>query len=99
MDTAREPSHAGVAPTYVNVGQYVNKGGPKGKNLKEEDLDVDDSKNASFNSDIGDENDPGRLAEQKFAKENAEVAEDFAPKERTAGGGKTQYDVLEETNA
>jgi len=65
--------------------------------LKEGGFDSDDSKNASFTSDIGDENDPGRVAEMKFAKENAEAVEDIAPK--LGGSGEGLFDGLEETSA
>jgi hypothetical protein len=95
-ETGGTISHAGVAPTYVN-SQYVDTHGPKGKDLKEGGFDEGDDKNASFTSDIGDENDPGRLAELKFAKENAEMGEDTAPKQ--GGSGEGLYDVLEDTSA
>ncbi len=94
--TGGATSHAGVAPTYVN-SQYVDTHGPKGKNLTEGGFDEGDDKNASFTSDIGDENDPGRVAEQKFLKENAEMGEDTAPKQ--GGSGEGLYDALNETSA
>lgn len=59
-------NQGGTAPSYVTAG--ANAGGvsqPKGANLKEGGFDSD-AKNASFDSDIGDKNDPGRLAENKF---------------------------------
>ena len=95
-ETGGATSHAGVAPTYIS-SQYIDKHGPKGKNLKEGGFDEGDDKNASFTSDIGDENDPGRVAETKFAKENAEMAEDTAPKQ--GGSGEGLYDALEDTSA
>jgi hypothetical protein len=92
-------SHAGVAPSYVNPVLHPQQGGPKGKNLTEGGFDVDDKKNASFISDIGDENDPGRLAEEKFAKINAD--QDASGGTRQSGGGDDsgQYDALEDTSA
>ncbi|KAI0835736.1 hypothetical protein F5Y06DRAFT_305710 [Hypoxylon sp. FL0890] len=60
-------SHAGTAPTYV-LSQYLkDRGGPKGKNIKEDpNLDAEDkAKNASF-SEFGTENDPGLAAEKRF---------------------------------
>jgi len=95
-ETGAATSHAGVAPTYLN-SQYVDTHGPKGKDLKEGGFDEGDDKNASFTSDIGDENDPGRLAESKFAEENAEMGEDTAPKQ--GGSGEGLYDTLEDTFA
>lgn len=65
--------HVDTAPSYVHGGQAAG-GKPKGKNLTEGGFDDDDGKNASFTSNIGDENDPGRLAEDKFEQENAESA-------------------------
>lgn len=65
--------HVDTAPSYVHAGQAAG-GKPKGKNLTEGGFDDDDGKNASFTSNIGDENDPGRLAENKFEQENAESA-------------------------
>lgn len=44
---------------------------------------------------IGDENDPGRVAEAKLAKENAETAEGTVPKK--GGSGEGLYDALEDT--
>jgi hypothetical protein len=96
FETGGATSHSGVAPTYVN-SQYVDTHGPKGKDLKEGGFDEGDDKNASFTSDIGDKNDPGRVAEQKFAKENAEMGENTAPKH--GGSGEGLYDTLGETSA
>ncbi|EED21497.1 conserved hypothetical protein [Talaromyces stipitatus ATCC 10500] len=66
-------SNAGTAPSYVTpVVQNVGNTKPHGTNIKEGGFDSDPKKNASFNSDIGTNNDPGRLAEQKFQKYTAE---------------------------
>jgi len=59
-----------VAPGYVNA-QFVDGGKPKGNKLTEGGFESHDGKNASFNQEIGGKNDPGRLAEAKFAKDNA----------------------------
>lgn len=67
----------GAAPTYVDV-DVVNRplhGKPKGKNLQEGGFD-DEDPNASGTAEIGSENDPGRLAEQKFLRRDAEAAAD-----------------------
>lgn len=75
-------SSAGIAPSYVNV-QYLDRGKPKGKHLTEGGFDDSDSKNASFTSDIGTKDDPGRLAEQRFELLNAESALDAGtPKQK-----------------
>ncbi|KUJ18392.1 uncharacterized protein LY89DRAFT_733063 [Mollisia scopiformis] len=90
--TGGSSSNAGTAPSYVN-SQYVDAGGPKGKNLTEGGFD-ENAKNASFNQDIGGKNDPGRLAEQKFERENADAAGTAGmPKQQGVSGDNT-YDTL-----
>ena len=80
------------APTYI-ASQYVNPGLPKGKNLKEGGFDSDDKNNASFNSDIGTENDPGRAAEVNFQKT---ATSNVGSGPRQGGlSGDGQYDALE----
>jgi hypothetical protein len=44
--------------------------------LTEGGFESDDSKNASFNQEIGTENDPGRLAEEKMQRTNADAGGD-----------------------
>ncbi|KAF7597550.1 hypothetical protein BBP40_000028 [Aspergillus hancockii] len=63
--------NAGTAPSYVEdvVGDLSSKT-PKGKNLQEGGFD--ENNNASFNTDIGSENDPGRLAERGFQNKQVE---------------------------
>lgn len=101
QESERRGESAGVAPSYVN-SQAVDHGGPKGKNLKEDDnctytrtvvvreieLTLDTTvtgKNASFNNEIGTKNDPGRLAEEKFAQDNADAAGTLAGFPKQAG--------------
>lgn len=57
-----------MTPVVQNVGNTK----PNGRNLTEGGFDSDPKNNASFNSDIGTDQDPGRLAEQKFAKSTSE---------------------------
>ncbi|RAO66149.1 uncharacterized protein BHQ10_002161 [Talaromyces amestolkiae] len=69
----RSKHNGGTAPSYVTpVVQNVGNTKPKGVNIKEGGFDSNSKNNASFNSDIGTKNDPGRLAEQKFQKVTAE---------------------------
>ena len=91
-------SSADSAPSYVTSVTAAAAGGkPKGSGLTEGGFDSNPENNASFTSDIGTEDDPGRAAELKFAKQNtAHVG--TGPKQ----GGPTgtgpdagQYDVLE----
>lgn len=69
-------SHVGgQAPSYVsNVTGLPGQGQakPKGKNLHEGGFDDDPRYNASFNSEIGNQNDPSRSAEQTFQSRAAE---------------------------
>ena len=91
-------SSAGVAPSYVN--SQADGGLPKGKNLSEGGFESNDDKNASFTTDIGGKDDPGRLAEEKFQRQNAN-ATDIAgvPGQQNVPGDNT-YDVLgDETSA
>lgn len=61
--------------------------------------DAFEGPNASFNGDIGGDGDPGRLAEDKFIKSNAQNAAN-AGRERDFGGAdKGHYEVLSETPA
>lgn len=60
----------------------------------------DDSKNASFNGDIGGKNDPGRLAEQKMFSSNAEAAGDAGMPKQMGVTGDNSFDALGgDTNA
>ncbi|OJK04736.1 hypothetical protein ASPACDRAFT_109553 [Aspergillus aculeatus ATCC 16872] len=62
----------GVAPSYVqDVLHNLGNTKPKGTNLKEGDI-PDDAPNASYTTDIGSENDPGRLAQGGFQLRSAE---------------------------
>lgn len=73
--TSSKSNHsvAGTAPSYVHAtGQKI--GGPHGKNLHEGGFESDDKHNASFTSKIGSEDDPGRLAEEKMIRANAQLA-------------------------
>ena len=86
-----EESHAGVAPTYVN-SQFLADGKPKGKDITEGGFESDDKKNASFTSEIGSKNDPGRLAELKMEKDNADSG-GRVPKQKGMTGD-NQFDAL-----
>ncbi|KAL1862286.1 hypothetical protein Plec18170_001111 [Paecilomyces lecythidis] len=67
--------YGGAAPSYVEPLVH-NPGStkPKGNNLKEGGFD--DSKNASWSTDIGSKNDPGRLAENTFERYSKESGVD-----------------------
>ncbi|KAG9236235.1 hypothetical protein BJ875DRAFT_457144 [Amylocarpus encephaloides] len=90
--TGGATSSAGTAPSYVQGG-YTDTAGPKGRNLTEGGFESNDKKNASFNSEIGSKNDPGRLAEQRIYRENANTGMDAIPKQK-GDGGDNPYDTL-----
>lgn len=91
--TSGASSNAGTAPSYVS-SQYVDPAGPKGKNITEGGFDSDDTKNASWNSDIGTKKDPGRAAEAKFQRENAEAGFDAGMPRQKGVSGDNPYDDL-----
>ncbi|KAJ9351862.1 hypothetical protein C8Q69DRAFT_467509 [Paecilomyces variotii] len=67
----RSSHYGGPAPSYIEpVIHNPGNTKPKGQNLKEGGFT--DKKNASWNTDIGSRNDPGRLAENKFERYNKE---------------------------
>jgi len=92
--TGGNTGSADAAPTYVN-NQYIrDPSGPKGANLTEGGFDSDDKNNASFNNEIGTENDPGRLAEGKFQRENAESGPDAGYPRQKGVTGEGSFDAL-----
>ncbi|MCJ1374438.1 hypothetical protein MMC20_005670 [Loxospora ochrophaea] len=91
-------SSADPAPGYT--GSYVSdpaqSGKPKGKNITEGGFDSDPSNNASFSTDIGTDNDPGRAALAGIQRQNAESGPDAGGGPRSKGvSGDGQYDTLE----
>lgn len=89
-------SDARQAPGYVSsvTSEPAKTGKPKGKNITEGGFESDDTKNASFNSDIGDKNDPGRAAEEQFqTAAQTSAGGKGKPQHEITGDG--QYDALE----
>jgi hypothetical protein len=89
-----------LAPTYVNASELREaEQKPKGKNLTEGGFD-DDAKNTNSVSEIGTEDDPGRLAEEKFERINAQPGSDAGgPRQSNAIGDNVRYGALEDTEA
>ena len=98
-NTSGRSIHVDEAPGYVkgDVTQQPLNPKPKGKNLTEGGFDSD-APNASFNTDIGSEEDPGRLAEHKYQKREAIGSNDagMSSPGNTAGG---IYDNLKDERA
>ncbi|MCJ1334877.1 hypothetical protein MMC09_000142 [Bachmanniomyces sp. S44760] len=88
----------GTGTGSSNVDSTPSQGSkPHGKNITEGGFDSDPNNNASFNNEIGTENDPGRVAEAKFQRMTQESGPDAGgsgprQKELTGDG---QYDALE----
>ncbi|RAK98571.1 uncharacterized protein BO80DRAFT_411968 [Aspergillus ibericus CBS 121593] len=77
--------NAGAAPSYTeDVTSHLGNTKPKGANLKEGDI-PDDAPNASYTTDIGSENDPGRYAQARFQRKAAESGPDGTPAGRQKG--------------
>ena len=72
------------APSYVSSvkSDPAQTGKPKGKNITEGGFDSDPSNNASFNNEIGTENDPGRVAEQTFQNTTQSASGGAGPRQK-----------------
>lgn len=71
---ASEHANGGTAPSYLVDTQLRDQGGPHGKNIREENLDLLDNRdglNRALRSEPGSDMDPSRLAEQQFESRNA----------------------------
>lgn len=90
-------SNVDAAPGYIGSVESEAKktGKPKGKNITEGGFDDDPSNNASFNSEIGTENDPGRKAEADMQKKAQSASGGTGPRQAPGESDNSQYDVLE----
>ncbi|KAL6715570.1 hypothetical protein ACLMJK_006531 [Lecanora helva] len=86
-----------AAPGYVAsvVSDPAQIGKPKGKNITEGGFEQGDEQNASFNSEIGSKDDPGRRAENDFQRMTQSASGSTAPRQKMGEGDRSQYDVLE----
>jgi hypothetical protein len=89
-----------AAPRYVNpVVRGAGESGPKGKSLRQkgegEEFEDGEGGNASFEAEIGSEQDPGRLAEKRYRKGN-EVRRTLAEGTRHEGEGGNPYEPIGE---
>jgi len=98
QDQSGSTRNADPAPTSMQRNVDVSSMKPHGRNITEGGFD-ENAPNASFDSDIGDKNDPGRLAEQKFQREDAQAGFDAGSGPRqTKITGDGQFDALGEEN-
>ncbi|OAQ98904.1 hypothetical protein LLEC1_02457 [Akanthomyces lecanii] len=73
---AAQGGNGGAAPSYLVDTQLRDKGGPHGKNIREENLDLLDNRDGlkrALRSEPGSEDDPSRLAEQQMAQERSAI--------------------------
>ncbi|KAK0659580.1 hypothetical protein DIS24_g3833 [Lasiodiplodia hormozganensis] len=96
-NTTTSSSNAGIAPTAYSASQ-LHEQKPKGANLTEGDFSSY-APNASFNSEIGSKNDPGRIAEQKFQRSAQQSGLDAAQPKDKGDTGDQPYSVLKEASA
>lgn len=78
-----------AAPHYIDpvLGNF-SASKPKGKNISEGGFDFDKAENASWTSEIGSQDDPGRRSEIKFESRSDEnPAQAGAPISSTSGPG------------
>ena len=92
--SGRSQHNAGQAPSYVSdVTGDIQHPKPHGQNIKEGGFQSNDAKNASFTSDIGTDQDPGREALNKFQRSNADTSLN-GPRQKGVEG-QTPYSPLE----
>ncbi|OAA71526.1 hypothetical protein ISF_02077 [Cordyceps fumosorosea ARSEF 2679] len=85
---AAQQGNGGSAPSYLVDTQLRDRGGPHGKNIREENLDLPDNSDGlkrALRSEPGSEDDPSRLAEQQLQGQNA-ISGSAPPVRDTAGG-------------
>ena len=93
-----DSTDSNTAPSYVSSVQLqpAQTGKPKGKNITEGGFDDDPSNNASFNSDIGSQNDPGRRAENEMQRKMQSASGATGPRQRVGETDSSPYDILKE---
>ncbi|KAJ5291240.1 hypothetical protein N7478_000491 [Penicillium angulare] len=88
--------NAGQAPSYVaDVTDGYQQIKPDGRNIREGGFSSNDAKNASFEAEIGSDQDPGRAAINKFQRTNAESGPDAGRPDQKTLNTNTPYDVLQ----
>jgi hypothetical protein len=94
--SGRSQYNAGQAPSYVSdVTGDIQHPKPDGRNIREGGFESNDAKNASFNADIGSNEDPGREAINQFQRQNAHSAHDSARAHEKQANAQTPYEHLQ----
>lgn len=78
----------------MNTGEYSTASG-SGRGTQQGDFPADSAKNASFTSDIGSSQDPGREAINQFQHSNAHSAYDSGRPQQKGVGSQTPFEHLE----
>lgn len=87
--------NSGQAPSYVSdVTGDVQHAKPDGPKVHEGGFHSNDAKNASFNADIGSDQDPGREALNRFQRSNARTAYDSGRADEKSVNAQTPYEHL-----
>lgn len=90
------PHNGGQAPSYIaDVADGYQHQKPDGRNIHEGDFQSSTAKNASFNSDIGTSDDPGRAGLNKFQHTTAKSALNAGVPRQEHVGSQTAFDALE----
>ncbi|CAI7592491.1 unnamed protein product [Penicillium glandicola] len=93
--SGRSQYNAGPAPSYVSdVTGDIQHPKPDGRNIQEGGFDSNDAHNASFNADIGSNQDPGREAINQFQRKNARTANDSGRTDEKNVNAQTPYEHL-----
>jgi len=96
-ETGGSTSNAGTAPGYVNTQELGGK--PKGKNLTEGGFEGGSGRNASYGTDIGGKNDPGRVAVEAIVRENAKGGSEGRPRQEGGMGDNVYAELERESSA
>lgn len=87
----------GQAPSYVSdVTGDIQHPKPDGRNVHEGGFHSNDAKNASFDAEIGSDQDPGREAINQFQRSNAHTANDSGRADEKKVNARTPYEHLEQ---
>ncbi|KAI9368668.1 hypothetical protein BJX61DRAFT_204079 [Aspergillus egyptiacus] len=92
---SQQPSSGSRAAAAASGSGYQTRSATAGQNKQSGEFFPDDPKyNASFNSEIGSEDDPGRAAELKFQRREAETVAGAAAPAQKGTGNQTWYEPL-----
>ncbi|KAJ5204630.1 uncharacterized protein N7498_005509 [Penicillium cinerascens] len=98
--SGRSQFNGGQAPSYVNdITPGYQHSKPAGRNIHEGGFEADDKNNASFNSEIGSDQDPARAAINKFQRTTAESGPDAGGPRQSKVDNQHPFQALDEQRA